>query len=88
MAVYLGFTFSGLSALYLPYVLYSYYNGDAIVGWTSILMTIVFLGGLQLIIMGIIGIYVGKIFLQTKLRPNYVIESSSLRQRKNDLVEL
>jgi dolichol-phosphate mannosyltransferase len=86
-AVYLGFTFSGLSVLYIPYVLYSYVNGYAIIGWTSILMTIVFLGGLQLIILGIIGIYVGKIFLQTKLRPNYIIESSSLMQRKNDLVE-
>lgn len=92
MAVYLGFTFSGLSGLCLPYVLYSYYHGDSTVGyasaaWASILMTIFFLGGLQLIIMGIIGIYVGKIFLQTKLRPNYVIESSSVKKVKNGLVE-
>jgi hypothetical protein len=61
--------------------------GYASAGWASILMSVFFLGGLQLIIMGIIGIYVGKIFLQTKLRPNYVVESSSIRQQQHDLVE-
>ncbi|OOQ62235.1 glycosyltransferase family 2 protein [Mucilaginibacter pedocola] len=91
-AVYLGFAFSTLTGICLPYVLYSYYMGNAIVGyasagWASILMSVFFLGGLQLIIMGIIGIYVGKIFLQTKLRPNYVVESSSINQRQYDLVE-
>ncbi|MEO7214324.1 glycosyltransferase family 2 protein [Mucilaginibacter sp.] len=91
-AVYLGFGFSTLTAICLPYVLYCYYTGHAIVGyasagWASILMSVFFLGGLQLIIMGIIGIYVGKIFLQTKLRPNYVIESSSINQHRHDLVE-
>jgi dolichol-phosphate mannosyltransferase len=93
MAVYLGFVFSGLSGLFLPYVLYSYSMGNAMVGWASagwasILMTIVFLGGLQLIILGIIGIYVGKIFLQTKLRPNYIVAKTSKQPVTNDFVEL
>jgi dolichol-phosphate mannosyltransferase len=94
LAVYLGFTFSFLSGLCLPYVLYCYYAGQAVVGWASagwasILMTIVFLGGLQLILLGIIGIYIGKIFLQSKLRPNYIVRNTTLvKQEKNDLVEL
>ncbi|RFZ84449.1 glycosyltransferase [Mucilaginibacter terrenus] len=91
-AVYLGFAFSAITGVCLPYVLYSYYTGNtnigyASAGWASILMSIFFLGGLQLIIMGIIGIYVGKIFLQSKLRPNYIIQSTSIKQPQYDLVE-
>jgi glycosyltransferase involved in cell wall biosynthesis len=88
-AVYIGFGFSALSILYLPYVLYSYFSGHAISGWASLMMTIVFIGGLQLIIMGIIGIYIGKIFLQSKQRPNYIVKNTSLKRIQNhDLVEL
>ncbi|MXV15166.1 glycosyltransferase family 2 protein [Hufsiella ginkgonis] len=82
-AVYIGFSFSGISALYVPYVLYSYFNGHVISGWASLMMTIVFIGGLQLIIMGIIGIYIGKVFLQTKQRPNYIVRSTSLAPSKS-----
>lgn len=77
-AVYLGFTFSLLSVLYVPYVFYSVYMGIEVDGWASTIMTIVFFGGLQLIIMGIIGIYIGKMFMQTKNRPNYIIRSTNL----------
>ena len=86
-AVVVGFIFSAMSVLYLPYVLYSVYSGHAISGWASIMMTIVFFGGLQITIMGIIGIYVGKIFLQTKLRPNYIIKNTSLTSRQDDLIK-
>jgi glycosyltransferase involved in cell wall biosynthesis len=88
-AIYMGFSFSGLSVLYFPYVLYSYFNGHAISGWASLMMTIVFIGGLQLIIMGIIGIYIGKIFLQSKQRPNYIVKNTSINKHINyDLVKL
>lgn len=88
-AIYMGFTFSALSVLYLPYVLYSYFNGHVISGWASLMMTVVFIGGLQLIIMGIIGIYIGKIFLQSKQRPNYIVKNTSLNKQINyDLVKL
>lgn len=77
-AIYLGFTFSILSILYIPYVLYAIYSGQKVAGWASVIMTIVFFGGLQLIILGIIGIYIGKMFMQTKNRPNYIIRSTNL----------
>lgn len=77
-AVYLGFIFSILSILYVPYVLYAFYNDIEVDGWASTIMTIVFFGGLQLIILGIIGIYIGKMFMQTKNRPNYIIKSTNL----------
>lgn len=73
-AVYLGFLFSAISLLYIPYVVYAFISGTKISGWASLIITIVFFGGIQLIILGIIGIYVGKIFKQTKSRPNYIVE--------------
>ena len=77
-AVFLGFFFSLLSVLYIPYVIYSFLNGSEISGWASLIMTIVFFGGLQLIILGIIGVYIGKIFTQTKERPAYIIQEKHL----------
>ncbi|RZL50565.1 MAG: glycosyltransferase [Pedobacter sp.] len=77
-AVYLGFFFSFLSLLYFPYVVYALYIGKHVNGWASLIMTVAFFGGLQLIILGIIGIYIGKMFMQTKNRPNYIIRSTNM----------
>ncbi|WP_443945959.1 glycosyltransferase family 2 protein [Pedobacter sp. AW1-32] len=80
-AVYLGFIFSFASLLYVPYVIYSFVNNVEVSGWASVIMTIVFFGGLQLIILGIIGIYVGKMFMQSKNRPNYIIRSTNIHTK-------
>lgn len=77
MAAYLGIIFSVLSILYIPYVVYSFVTGSEISGWASLIMTVAFFGGLQLIILGIIGIYLGKIFKQVKQRPKYIIRSKN-----------
>lgn len=77
LATYLGFIFSSLSLLYIPYVLYAFLTKTEISGWASLIMTIVFFGGVQLIILGILGIYLGKIFKQVKGRPNYIIRSKN-----------
>ncbi len=78
-AIYLGFFFSAISLLYIPYVLMSFYfNWDRGPGWASVIVTIAFFGGLQLMIMGIIGLYLGKTFIQGKGRPKYIIQSSNL----------
>lgn len=77
LATYLGFIFSGLSLLYIPYVIYAFVSGTEISGWASLIMTIVFFGGVQLIILGILGIYLGKIFKQVKERPHYIIRKKN-----------
>lgn len=77
-AAYLGFFFSFSSLLYIPYVIYAFYTGQEVSGWASLIMTVAFFGGLQLIILGIIGIYIGKMFMQTKKRPNYIIRSTNI----------
>ncbi len=81
-AVYLGFFFSFVSLLYIPYVLYAYYIGKHVSGWASLITTIAFFGGLQLIILGIIGIYIGKMFMQSKNRPNYIVRSSNINKTR------
>lgn len=77
-AIYLGFTFSAISLLYIPYVFISLYYNLERPGWASIIVTIVFFGGLQLMIMGVIGLYLGKTFIQSKHRPRYIIQSSNI----------
>lgn len=77
-AAYLGLFFSVTSLLYVPYTIYSYYFGKPISGWASLIVTISFFGGLQLMILGIIGLYLGKLFMQSKNRPNYIIRESNL----------
>jgi dolichol-phosphate mannosyltransferase len=77
-ATYLGLTFALGAVLYLPYILYSYFTGNVVSGWASLIATIVFFGGLQLLIMGIIGIYIGKTFMQVKNRPHYLIQETNL----------
>ncbi len=78
IAAYLGIIFSTLSILYIPYILYSYFIGNAVSGWVSVIATITFFGGLQLLILGVIGIYIGRMFIQMKNRPMYIIKESNL----------
>ncbi len=80
IATYLGIGFSLLSILlYIPYILISFYSGHVVSGWSSVLATVVFLGGLQLMILGIIGIYLGKLFMQAKNRPTYIIGETNIK---------
>jgi len=78
LAIYIGFLSSLISILYIPYALASYFYGHVISGWASIIVTIAFFGGLQLMILGIIGIYLGKLFMQSKNRPHYIVNESKL----------
>jgi hypothetical protein len=53
-------------------------TSDAIPGWASTLIPVAFLGGLQLLALGVIGEYVGKIYAETKRRPRYIVEKTIL----------
>ncbi len=78
IAIYLGFVSALVAIFYIPYALISYYSGNSISGWSSVIVTIAFFGGLQLMILGIIGTYLGKLFMQSKQRPHYIINESKL----------
>jgi dolichol-phosphate mannosyltransferase len=84
----LGLCVSLMAILYIPYVLISFAEGVAVNGWASIIATIAFFGGLQLLVLSIIGVYVGKIFMQSKGRPNYLVRSTNLLSVNNDLVRV
>lgn len=77
LTAYLGITFFLISLAYLPYALISYFTGNAVSGWTSLIMTVIFFGGLQLLMLGIIGLYLGKLVMQGKHRPLYLIRESN-----------
>ena len=78
IAIYLGFMFSLLSMLFIPYAIYSKLNGMAISGWASVIVSIAFFGGLNLMILGIVGLYLGKTFMQGKGRPQFIIGETNM----------
>lgn len=70
----LGFIILFLSVCALIYALVSYFCGRVVPGWTSLILSIWFLGGVQLIAIGLIGQYIGKIYIEVKHRPRYNVE--------------
>ena len=62
------------SVLAAIYALISYFTGRVVPGWTSLILSIWFLGGLQLLAVGMVGQYIGKIYMEVKQRPRYNIE--------------
>lgn len=63
-----------LSIAAAVYALISYFTGSVVPGWTSTILSIWFLGGVQLLCIGLIGQYIGKIYIEVKQRPRYNIE--------------
>ena len=63
-----------ISVLAIIYCLVRHFTNNTVNGWTSLVMSIWFLGGLQLIAIGMVGQYIGKIYLETKARPKFIIE--------------
>ncbi len=79
LTIYFGLFLSFVSIIfYAIYLFYSIYHNIAISGWASLISTVVFFGGLNLTVLGIIGIYIGKLFIQSKNRPNYIIKNTNL----------
>jgi dolichol-phosphate mannosyltransferase len=77
----LGFLCSIVSFLLMIYVLgLKYFHPETVIqGWTSLLVACLFLGGVQLIAIGILGEYVGRIYDEIKARPLYIVEEEAAR---------
>jgi dolichol-phosphate mannosyltransferase len=74
IALWLGMALSSLSFAYLVYIIWAFFfTNRAIVGWSSLIVAILFLGGLQINILGIIGLYIAKTYEETKQRPIYIV---------------
>lgn len=74
MIVFLGMLIFVCSIAMLVYSLVQHFLGNTSIGWTSLIVSIWAIGGLQLLAIGVIGEYIGKIYLETKARPKYIIE--------------
>ena len=70
-----GILVSVLSVVGLLYALVSYFMGLTVSGWTAIVCSIWLLGGLQMLCLGVVGGYIGKIYSEVKARPRYRVES-------------
>ena len=69
----LGVVISLVAFALIVYALVSYFTGNVVSGWASSLIVTCFLGGIQLISLGVIGEYIGKIYMETKARPRFII---------------
>ncbi|MBF0504467.1 MAG: glycosyltransferase family 2 protein [Candidatus Omnitrophica bacterium] len=75
LASWVGFIlsfFGFISIIYL--IIAKIFFGMGILGWTSLLVVIIFIGGIQMLFLGLLGEYIGRIFLEVKGRPLYVVE--------------
>lgn len=73
MITTLGIAMSSISFLVILWTLYEYFFGYTVPGWSSMLASLWFIGGLILLSVGIVGEYVGKIYLETKRRPRFIV---------------
>lgn len=79
LATYLGFLVSLISFFIILYTLYQkYINNNVVQGWSSLMVSILFIGGVQLICLGIIGEYLGRIMDNVKQRPLYIVKESNI----------
>lgn len=75
MIMTLGFFFIFIAFCVLAWILYSYFTGITVKGWSSLMLSIWFCSGCVLMALGIVGEYIGKIYIESKQRPRYNIES-------------
>lgn len=77
LIAYLGMFLFFVSMILVPYALISYFIGHAVSGWTSLIISVIFFGSLQLLILGIIGLYLSKLVIQSKQRPLYFVRETN-----------
>lgn len=70
----LGFSIFFISIVMLIYSLVRHFMGATIVGWTTLMVSVWAIGGLILLSLGVVGEYIGKIYLETKARPRFIVE--------------
>ncbi|WP_035455966.1 glycosyltransferase [Algoriphagus terrigena] len=84
LALALGVFFAFLAFGYGIYAIVAVFIGKTVQGWASLIASVVFLSGIQLIVLGVIGEYVGKIYRELNQRPLYLISKSNLSDPVED----
>ena len=85
LSILLGFIFSISSVFYALWLIFKYFTASAVVaGWTSVMVSIYFTTGLIFGSIGIVGLYIGKIFDEVKGRPIYIIDSTTFEMKSHN----
>ncbi len=85
IALWTGFIICFLTFILAVWAVIEHLEGHTILGWTSLIIAIMFFGGVQLFFLGLIGEYIGSIFIEVKKRPLYIInETINLEESGND----
>lgn len=82
-SIFAGMLISIMAFVYAMYaiMLYLFYPQKAVPGWASVLVSVLFIGGIQLLFLGVLGEYLGKLFMQAKQRPGYIIKEASIHAK-------
>lgn len=87
LAILLGLSLSLLSAIYGLYALWAdIFTDETQKGWTSVMLVLLFIGGITMILLGIIGEYVGKLYIQSKKRPYFLIKESNIKNEDSNFL--
>jgi polyisoprenyl-phosphate glycosyltransferase len=73
MASHIGLWLVAASVLLLAYIAIGFFTGTAIQGWTSLMLVVVVLGAVQMFVLGMIGEYLGRLYIEAKKRPLYIV---------------
>ncbi len=85
IATFLGFLFSFIAFLIILFALYSkFILHEVVTGWTSIMISSMFIGGIQLLCIGIIGEYISRISVDVKRRPPFIVEETNCKNQPNN----
>lgn len=84
LAVWLGYLASLAAFIYMVSVFVQWLVGITVEGWATIMVALLFIGGVQLICIGIMGEYVGRIYIASKDRPLYVVDEVFQARKEND----
>ncbi len=83
MVFTLGLIFLFIALCMLAYVLVAYFTHRAVSGWASLILSVWFIGGCLLMSLGIVGEYIGKIYIEVKDRPRYNVEEKAGLEEEN-----
>jgi glycosyltransferase involved in cell wall biosynthesis len=84
LIAYAGMVLFFISLLLIPYAVISFVLGFAVPGWASLMITVIFFSSLQLLMLGIMGIYISKIAVQSKQRPLYFIRETNYNKNAKE----
>ncbi len=73
LASHAGLLLTGASLLLLIYIAFGWVTGSAVQGWTSTMLVVVLLGAVQMFVLGMIGEYLGRLYIEAKRRPLYLV---------------